>query len=265
MLAALPQPLEVREVGGTNFLENLAGPALIAVAAIVAAFVAAYVARGNHREQLNTDRAMRDVEHARREISTAVQTISEALDAMSGFSIAAWSASQADEGAAEAAAKTAARTQVERRQGDAFDSRTEQEINATPASVLKEETEILRRETDALRRSAEAMEKAMDGRQPAAALLVRLLTDTFRLRISIGINSEVVARHEDVASAFRKWMEELAPQDDGRFSFDANPGDGEHVRESTQAFVETCQRWSADSERRQNLEKSPRAGLRIMR
>jgi hypothetical protein len=109
MLAALPQPLEIQEVGGNGFLEGIAGPALIAVAAIIAAFVAAWVARRNHEEQLGNDRSLRDLDHARQSINSAVETVAEAVDACSGFAVAAWAASEACERAEEAQSETDAR------------------------------------------------------------------------------------------------------------------------------------------------------------
>jgi hypothetical protein len=72
VFGALPQPLEVKEVG-EGWLAHLAGPALLAVAAIFAAAIAAYVASRNHTEQLDHDRELRDREHIRDTIDAAFE------------------------------------------------------------------------------------------------------------------------------------------------------------------------------------------------
>ena len=85
MFAAIPQPLEIEQVG-QSFLGTFSGPALIALAAITAAGVAAWVARKNHAEQLAHDRDLRNLDHAHQSVSAAVDTTD-------------WSEAQRDTGA----------------------------------------------------------------------------------------------------------------------------------------------------------------------
>ncbi len=87
MFAALPQPLEVEQVGGSVF-EGLIGPIIIALAAIFAASLAAWIARRNHGQQLRHDREMRDLSHARASLSSAVETVAEAVDSVSALATA---------------------------------------------------------------------------------------------------------------------------------------------------------------------------------
>jgi len=249
MLAALPQPLEVQEVGGDGFLEGIAGPALIAVAAIVAAFVAAWVARRNHEEQLGNDRSLRDLDHARQSINSAVETVAEAVDACSGLAVAAWAASEACERADEAQSETDALDHFYRdNDGELVETRDEAEVEATMPALLREENDIIEREVAALRAETEAMKKAGEARTPAASLLTQLLADTLRLRITIGTNSEVVMRHIDVADAFKKWTDTLSPDSDGHYRLGSSPGEevAGIIGGPMEAFVSACQVWSAD-------------------
>lgn len=93
MLATFPQPLEVEQIGGASFLEGLAGPALVALAAVLAAGLAAWVARKNHGQQLKHDGELRNLSHARRSLAAAVETVADAIDAVGHLSGAVYKAS----------------------------------------------------------------------------------------------------------------------------------------------------------------------------
>jgi hypothetical protein len=249
MLAALPQPLEVQEVGGDSLLEGLAGPALIAVAAIIAAFVAAWVARRNHEEQLGHDRGLRDLDHARQSINSAVETVAEAVNACSGLAVAAWAASEARERAEEAQSETDALDHFYRDDdGELVETRDEAEVEATMPALLREENDVIEAETAAIKAETEAVKNAGEARAPASSLLTQLLADTLRLRITIGTNSEVVRRHVDVAEAFKEWVDSTNPDADGYYRLGGNPDEevAEIVGEPIEAFVNACQVWSAD-------------------
>jgi hypothetical protein len=67
------------ELVGENWFQ-LAGPALLALAAIVAALVAAYVAIQSRKTQLEHDQLMRDREHARVIVYGALETMVKARE-----------------------------------------------------------------------------------------------------------------------------------------------------------------------------------------
>jgi len=210
MLAALPQPLEVQEVGGDSILESLAGPALIAIAAIVAAVVAAYVARRNHAEQLvhdrrtladqlGHDRGLRDLGHARQSIGAAVETITETITAGTSLLGAARDAGEAHEAVERAESETDALEWYERdEEGEVRDTRTVEMIEGETPSVLREENDTIEAEANAIRAATDAVRRVEEAREPVNLLQARLLADTLLLRIAIGENSDVVSRHQDV-------------------------------------------------------------------
>jgi hypothetical protein len=203
MLAALPQPLRIEQVGDT-VLEGLLGPALIALAAISAAFVAAWVARRNHEQQLRHDRELRDLDHARQSINSAVETVAEGVDAMSKLSVASEAASEARQRVEEAESKTATLGHLHYDEdGDLVDARNAAEIDATPPATYRKENDIVEAEVDAHRAELEAIEKAMAARKPAGSILTQMLADTLRLRISIGVSSKVVERYQGSGAVYR--------------------------------------------------------------
>jgi hypothetical protein len=87
MLALLPQPLEVESVGG-SFLAGLAGPALVALAAVVAAWIAAKTANRRQKEQLAHDLAVRSLEHIRDAIDVVVVSVHEGTKLVADFCLA---------------------------------------------------------------------------------------------------------------------------------------------------------------------------------
>lgn len=91
MLAAIPQPLEVHQVGGDDTVSTLIsvlGPALAAVAAIIAAVLAARFAKARQKEQLNQDWLSRSVENIRDAIDYAVGVVHEGTKAGGGLTTA---------------------------------------------------------------------------------------------------------------------------------------------------------------------------------
>jgi len=87
VLITTQKPIAV-EVVGERGLHDLLGPALLAIAAILAAGLAAYVAVRNHRAQLAHNRTERDREHARESIRAAAETIAETLDPLGAYELA---------------------------------------------------------------------------------------------------------------------------------------------------------------------------------
>ncbi len=70
--------VKIEQVGGGS-LADLAGPALVAAAAVVAAFVAARTANARQRQQLDHDLVVRSIEHVRDAIDQAVEMVHDAL------------------------------------------------------------------------------------------------------------------------------------------------------------------------------------------
>jgi len=88
----------------------------------------------------------------RREISAAVETISEAVD-VSEFANAVWSASEAHKRVEETEAETDAKTWVERLDdGSVEDTRTPEELEATSPADLRDVNDLLEREADLTRK-----------------------------------------------------------------------------------------------------------------
>ena len=250
MFAALPQPLEVEEVG-RSFLEGLAGPALIAGAAIVAAFVAAWVARHNHAEQLASDRALRDLDHARQAVSSAVDKLAEAMDALSGAATSRWAASDALSHYEQVKHVTDAAMPTRRRDetGVPVDTRSDEEVAAVPVEILRRENDVLAAERNALKRSNEAHDKAHDDRISAAAAVAGLNADTFRLRIAIGPTSPVAEQHFVIVDAFQDFLDGLAPDDDGLHRVNPRPEEEvQGIADQLSEFVGLCSQWSAERE-----------------
>jgi hypothetical protein len=257
VLAALPQPIEVQEIGGDSLLESLTGPALIAIAAIVAAFVAAYVARRNHAHQLDHDRSLRDLDHARQSIGAAVETITETITAGTSLLGAARDAGEAHDAVEHAESETDALEWYERGEdGEVRDTRTVEIIEGETPSVLREENDTLEAEANAIRAATDAVKRVEEAREPVTLLQARLLADTLRLRIAIGENSEVVSRHQDVVDALKSWIDTTRPDDDGIYHVNVTPDlnnpDVARVGNALAEFITACQRWSADQSNSKN-------------
>lgn len=239
MFAALPQPLEVEEVG-RSFLGGLAGPALIAVAAVVAAFVAAFVSRRNHAEQLAADRELRDLDHARQSLSGAVETVSEAVAELSEQNLRAWKAHRAK--------------QKDETLGAAADDfwpphpRTVEQEEAIGLEAREEEARALEAANRATQEATEALNAVSEGQRVVWGILQRLAADDLRLRIALGDGSDVVESHKRLSQVFNEWCETLDPDEDGQFGFDGTtltPPDVP-VPGAMGDFIDACQRWAAD-------------------
>jgi hypothetical protein len=77
LLSAIPQPLEVEEVGETSLLGQWGGPVVVALAAIIGASIAAAVSILNLRRQLDNDRRLRDREHIRDTLDSVAEHTQE--------------------------------------------------------------------------------------------------------------------------------------------------------------------------------------------
>lgn len=236
------------EEAGESFLSSLAGPFLIAVAAIVAALVAAWVAWRNHEKQLDHDRELRDIEHARQSVNAAVETIAEVISAFSHLATTAWIASEAHAATVAAEAKTDELDAFHHDEhGELVDSRSKAEIDAILPAVLRAESDVIDAESDAIQKETTAVREVAEARDPAMALLMRLTADTLRLEITLGRASDVVKKHVILANAFDKWKDTLSSEANGHYDIDYKPE--EEVRQilpkPLEDFVSACQRWSA--------------------
>lgn len=238
MLAALPQPLEVEEVG-RSFFSGLAGPALIATAAIVAAFLAAWVARRNHAELLANDRQLRDLDHARQGLSGAVETVSEAINVFGELHLRAWKAHDAQ---LVSQALTA-----DSEEFDPPHPRTVEQEEAIGAEARRLEADVLEAATAANREATKAFRVLLEHQQAAWDVRQRLEADGLRLRIALGDGSEVVKSHKELVEAFNQWREAVEPKE-GSFPFEGDrfgPPDAP-VPEAMEAFISASQQWAAD-------------------
>ncbi len=248
MFFVIPGPLEVHQVGGSSFLESLIGPLLIAVAAVLAASLAAWVARKNHSEQLENDRAMRDLEHARRSIGAAVETIQESIHALTTLDTRAVSASEATRNLKAAEAVNDDLPWVQRgADGVPYDTRDVPELEAAMPSALREEGEDIEAEAAAVRAETAAVDRVAEQRTTVEGIFSRLLSDTLRLRIAIGEETDVLDRHQELVNGLRAWADMLRPaMTTGEYDVSA---DAEErialMNPPLQQFTEACQRWSA--------------------
>jgi hypothetical protein len=238
VLAALPQPLEVEEVG-RSFFSGLAGPALVAAAAIIAAFLAAWVARRNHAEQLANDRRLRDLDHARRSLDGAVQNISEAVRVLSELHLQAW--------------KTDRAQRASRAAHDASEEfwpphpRTEDQEEAIGLQARREEEEALKTATAAAQEATDELGALQEAQQGAWAIQGRLEADRLRLRIAIGDESLVVKSHAKLTGALNAWREGLDLGGEITIDFGETLEPPQiPVPAAMEEFVQACQRWAAD-------------------
>lgn len=248
MFSAIPQPFDVHQVGGPSFLESLIGPLLIAAAAVLAASLAAWVARKNHSEQLESDRAMRDLEHARRSIGSAVETIQEGIHALTTLDTKAVFASEATRKLKAAEAVNDDLPWVQRgTDGAPYDTRDVPELEAAMPSALREEDEDIEAEASAVRAEMEAADRVAEQRTRVEGIFSRLLSDTLRLRIAIGEETDVLDRHEELVNGLRAWADKLRP-DMTTGEYDVSADAEERValmNPPLLRFTEACQRWSA--------------------
>jgi hypothetical protein len=263
-LISLAQPLEVEEVG-TSFLEGLAGPALIAVAAIIAAFLAAWVARRNHAEQLANDRALRDLDHARQSIGAAVERVVEAREAVAKLSVVVKRAHEAREATREAHGASEKGLPTWRREGALLvDSRSDAEKAAVPIATRNAETALIEAETKAIKAETEQINRTKDKATVAWPLVDAVQADTFRLRITIGAMAAVVDRHEEIAETLKEWTDSLDISEDG-FVYDQSETEShsDAVMNRLVVFVLACQRWSADQETPERVSWPRRVARRV--
>ncbi len=248
MFGAIPQPLEVHQVGGTSFLESLIGPLLIAVAAVAAASLAAWVARKNHGEQLENDRAMRDLEHARRSIGAAVETIQEGIHALTTLDTKAVFAAEATRRLKAAEAVNDESPWLTRgKDGLPYDTRDVPELEAATPSYLREEGEDIEAEAAAIRAETEANDRVAEQRTTVEGIFSRLLSDTLRLRIAIGEETDIFDRHQELVDGLRAWAEKLRPNmTTGEYDVSADAEERVALMNPPlQRFTEACQGWSA--------------------
>jgi hypothetical protein len=261
MLSAISQPLEVHQVGGASFLESLIGPLLIAAAAVLAASLAAWVARKNHSEQLANDRAMRNLDHARRSIGAAVETIQEGIHDLTTLDTRAVFASEATRNLKIAEAVNDDLPWVQRgTDGVPYDTRDVPELEAAMASTLREEPEDIEAEAAAVRAETEAVDWVAEQRTTVEGVFSRLLSDTLRLRIAIGEEDDILDRHQELVNGLRAWANKLRPDmTTGEYDVSADAEDRVVLMNlPLQRFTEACQRWSAQHGRheRQIVERS---------
>jgi hypothetical protein len=241
MLAALPQPLEVEEAG-RSFFSGLAGPTVVAAAAIIAAFLAAWVARRNHAEQLANDRRLRDLDHARRSLDGAVANISEAVRALSELHLQAW--------------KTDRAQRASRAAHDASEEfwpphpRTEDQEEGIGLQARREEEEAIQAATAAAQEATDELHALQEDQQGAWAIQQRLDADRLRLRIAIGDESPVVKSHAELTSALHAWREGLDLGGEIAVNFgEALEPPKDPVPAAMEEFVQACQAWAADGHR----------------
>jgi hypothetical protein len=237
--------VKVEQVGGPNFLEGLIGPALVAVAAIIAAGLAAWVARRNHSSQLAHDRQLRDTGYARRSIGLAVEDISEAVNAATTHGTLAWGASKASEKSRQATALVdEAPYLTYDEMGERVDMRTPEMVEAESPEWRIEEAAMMEAEVEAVEAETKAAERAMASRRVLSEQITRLAADGWKLQIYIGVKAEVVSRHQAVTHALSDWYDRNSLTEDGSWKLKDEPSI-EPVAEAMAEFVKACQEWSA--------------------
>jgi hypothetical protein len=132
--------------------------------------------------------------------------------------------------------------------GELVDTRTPEQEEELSTEILRFENDSMEAEAAAIRREVEALSGIGESNQRVGMILTRLLADGFRLRITIGAHSEVVERHTELSDAFKGWSDSLRPDEDGSYRLgDGEPAEGlVPFADTLQAFVEACQKWSAD-------------------
>lgn len=253
MLAAI----EVEQVGQAWH----SSPLLIASAAIFAAIVAAVVARLNHGsqlkhdrnlhgQQLRHDREQRDIAYARERIGRAVETVADSVAAVSAVTTSAWGASEAREYLEKARALSDKHLQTYERDADGVlrDTRSDEEKAMVSEGLLQAEMEVQKEEIDATRELAAALAKVREARATASAKMSDLLADNVRLRITIGKGTEIVDCQNALQEAFKGWLDEIRPDEDGQYRMTGDPAEEVFpVGERMLKLVDACQRWSASN------------------
>jgi hypothetical protein len=237
--------LKVEQVGGPSSFEELIGPLLVAIAAIVAAGLAAWVARRNHSSQLAHDRQLRDMDYARRSIGLAVNNIAVAVDTATSYGTAAWFPSEASERSERATAAIDSLPYMDYDEmGDRIDLRPDEQIRAM--SEMREDEEVARteEETEAIKAEVTAAQNAMDKRSQLSTEITRLAADGWKLQIYIGVETQVVSRHQAVTHALSDWYDIHGVKKETGWKLVEKPSI-EPVAEAMAEFVKACQEWSA--------------------
>lgn len=207
---AVQEPTTV-EVVGESWWQNLIGPALVAVAAILAAALAAYVAIRNHRRQLEHDWAERDREHARASIRAAARTIAEILEPLTAHELAVRA-----------------------------DDKATKDMEALQDSGNEQAKE------QASEKQSQSGKRARETREIAEAFVIKMMVDSISLRISFGANSPVFKNYRELSLTFNRRFEACAPTDEDRAKREAEEegesADTTHV--ALVAFQEACENWS---------------------
>lgn len=207
---AAQKPIAV-EVVGENSLHDLFGPALLAVAAILAAGLAAYVAIQNHRRQLEHDRAERDREHARDSIRAAAETIAETLDPLGAYEIAV----RADDNAAKHA--------------DTLDGSGDEQAKQ-----------------EAAKQQLQQAKKVRKARGKVGDRLIKMMVDSISLRISFGAESPVFQHYRELSRTFNGRFQACAPTIEGRAQREAAGEDDQTDKTGValDAFQKACEEWA---------------------
>jgi hypothetical protein len=208
VLLTTQKPIAI-EMVGESWWHGLLGPALLAVAAIVAAGLAAYVAIRNHRDQLAYDRAIRDREYGRESIRAATETIVETLDPLNTYELAI-------------------------RANDKATKHAEPVENS--ANEQAEASEQLKRRTKRVRMT----------RDNVGPLLIKMTADSISLRIALGADEPVVKRYRELSKAFNDRFRMCAPTDEGRAKREVAVRDGDpqaKAKAALEAFQTACEEW----------------------
>lgn len=210
MFFAAKKPVAV-EIVGESWWHDLVGPALLAIAAILAASLAAYVAIHNHRRQLEHDREERDREHARESIRTIAETIAETLDPLGIYEIAV----RADD-------------------------------KATKHMETLEDSGDERAKKEAAEQQLQRAEKVDEARDEVADLLIKMTADSIGLRASFGTESPVFQRYRELSRVFNARYKACAPTVEGRKQRELAEKDSEvkKTRAALNAFQEACEKWA---------------------
>ena len=161
--AVVPLSIVEVEVVREAFGFPPSGSNLVAIAAVAAALIAAYVAIRNHGKQLEHDQRMRDREHARLVVGSAIDRLVRAREVVAGFREAVRSLG------------------VDRKRADHFNPKTD------PPQMLSE--------IEATVRVGEKKARAAD--RMLRTLIPELEADSTRLGIFVGAGMGVSKHHHE--------------------------------------------------------------------
>ena len=168
--------VEVELVGGESFWVGLAGPALIAIAAVIAAIVAARTANQRQAAQLWHDLEARREEHVRDALDLAVEQIPEMLSAVHQTEFA-----------------------VEGLEARRPDLQATIEDFSAPEDVQRQaEKALAELKLELASRAKHAHEKSPE-----------MLSASIRLNIRLGDDSELADAHEALFTAWDKQLDSL--------------------------------------------------------